>query len=259
MNKILSKHGKRYTASVKQKASVLRKEGLTHREIARELNIAHSSAWLWTRGMILTPEQKRAVIKRNSKSIFTAERRKRLSELAKVNLMPYWKRPYSKEELVDKIKKFYLEHGRIPLKRDFNMYEEYRQRFGSWNNAIKLAGFEPNPVVFSKKFIAKDGHICDSYAERIVDDWLYKHQIKHERNQYYKGTKMTSDFAIGNIFIEYFGLAGEDKIYDQNILRKREFCQKTALKLIEIYPSDLFPNRLSKIISIRELKEELKR
>ena len=24
------------------------------------------------------------------------------------------------------------------------MYKEYQRRFGSWNNAIKLSGFEPN-------------------------------------------------------------------------------------------------------------------
>jgi hypothetical protein len=53
------------------------------------------------------------------------------------------------------------------------MYREYQQRFGSWNNAIRLAGFEPNSVIFSKKFLAKDGHVCDSYAEKIIDDWLF--------------------------------------------------------------------------------------
>ncbi|GAI04393.1 unnamed protein product, partial [marine sediment metagenome] len=97
--------------------------------------------------------------------------------MARINLSRYWKKPYSKKHLITKIRKFYFKNGRIPLKREFNMYREYQQRFGSWNNAIKLAGFKPNQVIFSKKFIAKDGHICDSYAEQIIDDWLFKYKI----------------------------------------------------------------------------------
>jgi len=120
------------------------------------------------------------------------------------------------------------------------MYREYQQRFGSWNKAIRLAGFEPNSVIFSKKFIAKDGHICDSFAEKIIDDWLFRCNIRHERNFPYSNQKMTADFAVGNIRIEYFGLWGLNKTYNQGIQVKRKICQKDNLRLLEIYPSDLF-------------------
>lgn len=158
--------------------------------------------------------QKKAIQERRYKPTFTLERRKKLSKLARRNFSKFWGKPYSKEELLDKIRKFYFKHERIPLKREFNMYREYQQHFGSWNNAIKLAGFEPNPVVFSKKFIAKDGHVCDSFAEKIIDDWLSYYCIKHKKNFPYKNTKMTADFKVGNFLIEYFGLAGEMKSYD---------------------------------------------
>ena len=79
----------------------------------------------------------------------------------------------SKEELYKQIKEFYKKNKRIPLKREFPHYDAIRARFGTWNKAIEAAGFEPNPVMFSKKFIAKDGHICDSFSEKIIDDWLY--------------------------------------------------------------------------------------
>jgi hypothetical protein len=68
---------------------------------------------------------------------------------------------------------------------------------------------------------------------------------------------MTADFAIGNVRIEYFGLRGLNKIYDQIIQIKRDICLKEKLKLIEIYPADLFSknfrNYLGKIS--RELKK----
>ena len=247
-------NGRRYPQKIKLEARILRKKGWTHREIVKELGISLGSASLWTKGIILTPKQKKAIEERRNKHIWTKEERAKRGQLVRVNLSHYWKKPYSKKELLDKIRKFYFKNGRIPLKREFNMYREYQQRFGSWNNAIRLADFEPNSVIFSKKFPAKDSHLCDSYAEKIIDDWLFKYRIKHERNIPYGNTKMTADFSMGNIRIEYFGLAGENELYDRIIKKKRKLCQKARLKLIEIYPSDLFPNRLSKIINFKELK-----
>jgi len=62
---------------------------------------------------------------------------------------------------------------------------------------------------------------------------------------------MTADFFIApNIVIEFFGLAGVQRKYDQIIKRKQELCKKLNLKLIEIYPKDLISSsRLSKKLS----------
>jgi len=234
-------NGRRHPTSVKNKAKSLRQNGFTHREIAQQLGISVATAWLWTKAIELTQEQKTAINKRKNQAAFPLERRKKLSDSARIHLAPYWKkRMYTEETLLKKIRDFYTTHGRIPLKREFNMYAEYRRRFGSWNNAIQLAGFEPNEVIFSRKFTAKDSHVCDSFAERIIDDWLSSHRIEHERNIPYGNTKMTADFGVGNIRIEYFGLLGEVKGYDKIIQRKKDFCEATGLKLIEIYPRDLF-------------------
>jgi len=244
---------RQYSIEVKDKAKVLRRKGWTHREIGKELGVAFSTVFFWTKGMNLTPEQKKAMEKRRNRYScnFDIEARR---VLARRNLSSSWKPTPTDEELIQRIINFYKKQGRIPFKREFNnTYKEYRKRFGRWNNSIKLAGFEPNPIIFSKKFIAKDGHLCDSYAEKIIDDWLIKHQISHKKNFPYQNTKMTADFSVGDIRIEYFGLSGENKLYDEIINRKRKFCQKNNLKLIEIYPSDLFPNRLSKIVNLEEL------
>jgi hypothetical protein len=156
-----------------------------------------------------------------------------------------------KKEVLNKIKSFYNRKQRIPVKREmYGLYKRARKVFGTWNKAIKAAGFEPNPVIFSKKFIAKDGHICNSFAEKIIDDWLYERKIEHRREVSYPENKLLSvDFVIGNNFIEYFGLNGVISEYDELIKEKRKLSKKYKLSLIEIYPKDLFPqNRLSKII-----------
>lgn len=253
MKKAKHRNGARHSLWIKEKTVALRQEGRTHREIVKELGISLGSAGLWTKGIALSREQKIAIQRRHNKHIFTPKERKLISE----RLKPFqYQLQYRNEDLIDKIRKFYAENGRIPLKREFNSFRIFRERFGSWNNAIKLAGFESNQVIFSKKFIAKDGHICDSFAEKIVDDWLSYYCIKHERNFPYKNTKMTADFRVGNFLIEYFGLAGEMESYDQLIQKKRTLARDKRMKLIEIYPKDLFSKaykaflrKISKLLS----------
>jgi len=154
------------------------------------------------------------------------------------------------EEILKQIRDFYKRHNQIPLKREFAHYDAARGRFGTWNKAIEAAGFEPNPVMFAKKHIANDGHKCDSFAEKIIDDWLASRKIKHERSvSYPKDKSLTVDFVIGHNWVEFFGLAGVINDYDKLIKKKRRLCEKANLPLIEIYPKDLFPvNNLLKIL-----------
>lgn len=42
---------------------------------------------------------------------------------------------------------------------------------------------------------------------------------------------MTADFAVKNIMIEYFGLKGLNKIYDQTIERKRQLSQEQGVEI----------------------------
>lgn len=250
-------NGRRYSQKIKQKAIIFRENGRTHREIGKKLGITPSTAHYYTKGIILTTEQKRAVKERRNKgcfitsSILTKEQRNDRRKLAYRNLKPYWKPRPTDNELIQRIVNFYKEYDRIPFKREFNnIYKEYRKRFGSWNNAIQLAGFKSNPVLFSKKCIAKDGHSCDSYAEKIIDDFLFNYEIKHKKNFPYLNRKMTADFAIGDTRIEYFGLKGLNKVYDESIRIKRNICKKEKLKLIEIYPSELFSGNLKNCLEI---------
>jgi len=132
---------------------------------------------------------------------------------------------------------------------EFPYYNAAQDRFGSWNKAIEAAGFKPNPVKFSKNYFAKDGHIYNSFAEKIIDDWLLSKRIKHQRNVPYPNSLYAADFQIKKRFVEFFGLDGELKKYDKITKLKEKLARKHNLKLIKIYPKDLFPvNRLSEIL-----------
>jgi len=157
----------------------------------------------------------------------------------------------SKKQIIDEIQSFYQENGRIPVKREYSHYNATRDRFGNWNNAIATAGFKPNPVLYAEKQVAKDGHRCDSFAEKIIDDLLFAKNIQHEREVFYPNSKkLKVDFVANGQWIEFFGLAGEIKCYDDVIKRKLAIIKKHKISFIALYPKDIFPaSRLDKIIN----------
>jgi len=158
----------------------------------------------------------------------------------------------SGEKICEQIKDFHHANGRIPVKREFLHYSAARDRFGNWNNAVRAAGFKPNPILFAEKHIANDGHQCDSFAEKIIDDWLTSKRLYHERSVPYPEEKrLTADFVVGSRWIEFFGLAGELKAYDALVKKKRQLARKRHLSFVALYPKDLFPtNHLSKILKV---------
>lgn len=156
----------------------------------------------------------------------------------------------SEKDIIVRIKGYYRKHGRIPVKREmWGIYKPARKYFGSWNNAVEAAGFDSNPVMFAKHQIANDGHVCDSLAEKLIDDYLYSKNIQHQRCVPYPESECTADFKIGDTLVEYFGLAGEHKRYDELRKIKQEIIKRYRLNLIEIYPKDLYPqNKLEGIL-----------
>jgi len=158
----------------------------------------------------------------------------------------------SKGFIIEKIKAFYKKTERIPFKREFQHTKAARNRFGSWNNAIKAAGFIPNPVMFAKKYTGKDGHKCDSLAEKIIDDWLYTRKIDHRRSVAYPNkSTFTVDFVVGDYWIEFFGLHGQLNRYDELRKEKLRLIRQYKLKFIEILPKHLFPrNKLQETLTV---------
>jgi len=127
----------------------------------------------------------------------------------------------------------------------------YKDVFGSWFKALIAAGvLETDARKMSRGYmcLAKDGHECLSMGEKSIDDWLYDHEIEHEKEPEYPGeSNFRGDWKVGEYFIEYWGLKGQED-YDNKILVKREIAKKHEIKLIEINPDDI--NNLGRKINV---------
>ncbi len=157
-------------------------------------------------------------------------------------------RAYTAEELITILGKTSGKLGRTPAKRELQeIVSAVVNTFGTWNAGIKAAGLEPNRSDSQRMYkrtrtIAKDGHQCDSISEAIIDNWLIEKGIEHERDVRYPDTNHKADWMLsGKIFVEYFGLANDSPRYDREIKSKRQLCKKYNIKLIELYPNDLYP------------------
>ncbi len=138
--------------------------------------------------------------------------------------------------------------GRVPSKRECNdIVSGCVTVFGSWNNAVRAAGFEPyrshdDRMYKRMRTKAKDGHLCDSVSEAIIDNWLTDHDIAHERDVHYASTNYKADWQLSNgTLVEYFGLAKDSPRYDRAVTMKRSIARQHNLSLVELYPSNLYP------------------
>jgi hypothetical protein len=80
---------------------------------------------------------------------------------------------------------------------------------------------------------ARDGHICDSKEEAMIDDFLCNNGIEHTKvlrrwalSQYfYPGSFSYPDWIIHGEFVEYLGLSGVLD-YDKKVQRKINSAKK---------------------------------
>ena len=106
---------------------------------------------------------------------------------------------YTKEDIICQIKEFVTKYKKIPQTRDFEpslgfiSYTTVKTRFGSWNEAIKAAGYEPNENDgFGTRTKALDGVLYRSnYETMFVNKFLfdkeeYIYELKYPiHNKYY--------------------------------------------------------------------------
>tara|TARA_R110000787_G_scaffold7157_4_gene24638 strand:- start:327 stop:1337 length:1011 start_codon:yes stop_codon:yes gene_type:complete len=160
--------------------------------------------------------------------------------------------PLTEEETKNKIAELALSGDWQKRKAGSKLIHSATRFFGSWNKAIKECGLEPNKQVFVRKKIkCSDGHIVDSLSERIIDEYLNSNGIKHEIQKDYPNSNWVCDFYLTelDIYVEYFGLYEVDE-YKEVADKKIKFCKDEGIKLIQIYPSDLYPsNRLDEIFN----------
>ena len=206
--------------------------------------IGLGTAFSYSREIKLTEDQHRLLMRASYlEHIKTLSHSERINASRKggKNTSTKFESKITKQQIVDLLKAFHDLKRRIPFKQEFFHAKAARTKFGSWSKAIEAAGFVPNPVKFARKYIANDGHKCDSLAEMIIDDWLTVKNIFHEKSVRYPNTKFTADFKVNETYIEFFGLHGQHKTYDHLMNQKLQMVQKKKLKIVAIYPDDLFP------------------
>ncbi len=193
--------------------------------------------------------------KRNFDSIFCSVKCRILAQ-----------KKYNPEAIIEKIAGLAKIDGHTPSRRELgNLSYAAIRIFGSWNKTIEVAGLKPNRSHDNRMYkrilaTAEDGHKCDSVSELLIDNWLSKNKIEHVRNTRYPNSNHLADWTIGDkIFVEYFGLAKDSPRYDREIKIKQELCKKFKITLIEIYPSDLYPQiNLNKKFELLFVDQNLK-
>lgn len=113
--------------------------------------------------------------------------------------------------------------------------------FGTWHGALAASGVlgdGTERMSRGVRSIAEDGHLCLSYGERTIDDWLHKQGIAHTREPPYPGTNYRGDFLVGDLIIEYLGLHGKPD-YDARSAAKRRAAERAGLEVFEITPRTL--------------------
>jgi len=126
--------------------------------------------------------------------------------------------------------------------------DHVKNKWTSWFTAMASSGVLPDGVISTTRGIrclAKDGHECRSLDEQQIDNWLTNNALQHEREPAYpfhpllnpKGRRR-SDWLVGDIYVEYFGLTGE-KEYDKKTDEKIMLSKQLGITMLPIYPSDM--------------------
>jgi len=124
----------------------------------------------------------------------------------------------------------------------------YKSIYGNWINTVKETGFlgdkEIKKNTFGYNVLAKDGDLCYSLAEKIIDDWFFNNNIEHKKEPNYPkcvtnmlNKNVKADWIIEDLYIEYFGLQNDRK-YSEKTELKILACKYYNVKLLALYPGD---------------------
>ncbi len=153
----------------------------------------------------------------------------------------------TKESIIQNIKDFVKVNNRISCYRDFDTKHSsidyissnsIKTYFGTFNEAIKAAGFEPDyNDGFGIRTVAKDGRLYRSKAEAyFVDNFLYgKYKYEYERkydnhNKYY-------DFYLPelDLYIELDGHCRPNVINDKIVINNNENKKLLIIDTNQLY------------------------
>lgn len=163
---------------------------------------------------------------------------------------------WSKETILEAIKKFYIENNKIPCSRDFNKtkykypnVKTVRKYFDTWNAAIEAAGFIPSiQNGFGIDTYGLDGHLYRSQCEAyFADKYLYKKYEYVVEPEYPEPYNKYYDWYIPilDLYIELDG-GIRPQIIDTKIAINKSLNRKL---LVIAYKDVYFDNKIETIIN----------
>ncbi len=131
---------------------------------------------------IIDEKPRKVIVDENGKITNRNPCKEQLKSLDKEPRQPHdTRKKYTNEELLYFPIQFYRENGRPPSARDFDNNPGYpgitiyRNRYGSWSNALKLVGLDVDTMV--KKGIIDNEYQKGRFAEILVRDHFKKNPI----------------------------------------------------------------------------------
>ena len=89
------------------------------------------------------------------------------------------------------------------------------------------------------------GEVVRSGAEKRIADWMFRHGVRYE---YERPVFDPRGFCVGvpdfylpdyGVFVEYWGLAGKDRGYEERMALKIERYLRSGVRVVSLYPGDL--------------------
>lgn len=138
----------------------------------------------------------------------------------------------------------------LPLMERCFYPSRYAQALGGHIPALFATGrLGTTPIVrgsIGYRALAEDGHVCNSLAEKVIDDWMYRKGIPHEKEPVYPGSvraivggRVRADWRVGDTYVEYFGLQSSPD-YARKTAAKLDACAQTGVRVLALYPGDEF-------------------
>lgn len=164
----------------------------------------------------------------------------------------------SDNEMIQKLKEYAEEIGRTPFQADLDNNElmpsstSYRRHFGTYTEACRLAGLEPNFNIYGERiqtYLSKNNDICFSKSELIITNFFIDKELIYTKEFLYKhlvddprcGLKRIDWLLNDDIVVEFFGMPEKD-FYRKKMEEKISICNDNNIQLIELYPEDLINN-----------------
>lgn len=128
--------------------------------------------------------------------------------------MPKKEYIYSDSDLLEVLRKFYRETGKLPAKRDIPQFSTIYKRFGGWGNALYRAGLIPRPMSREELIDYRRELRCKEYIKILKE--VYK---KHREDPNWKGVARQKGRLSQKEYIEYYYKVNKTIPYVSNLYK----------------------------------------